>query len=802
MASSRILCCVFAVSALALGPLAAQDSGGIEGTISRQDGSGIGGASVILNETGDSATSARNGSFRFAGLAPGTYSFSFTLGQNSETREGIEVGSGATTTADVTVDWDVSFLETITVFSASRREERIVDAPASISAFTEEEIQADAVTGQVAKVIEFAPGVEVTQSGIYDYNLNARGFNSSLNRRVQTLIDGREPSVPFLGATDWLSLTSLEGVKSMELVRGPSSALYGANAFNGVLNIVTKSARESRGGRVTLSGGELGTLKGDLSWAGGNDRSNVRVLADYTEGDDFYVPRTATTEYPRLPREAVAGTNQYDSTTFSLRFDHDLSDSATIAFEGSNFDGNGGTIVTGIGRVQENHLERQWYRANMSTPHFNVLAFHNARKAPDQVALASGGRIFLDSTQSKVEVQGNQVFNDGKVRLVAGASYKEEEIDTANNAGIQTLVFKPVKGDFTALFSQVDFDLSDRVKLVFAARWDDSSLHASRTSPKAALVWGINERNTMRFSYNEAFQVPNYSEFFLDAPTAIVIQGRPFSSFDLSGIESALCTPFGISCGFGSPTRVRALGNADLTVEDITSIEVGYSSIINDKAFLTVDYYSNELNNFITDLTANPFGTVNPNFGPYTPPAGYPIPATLLAVLQGQLGLIYPFLSNNVDGTPIFALASYANAGKVDTQGVDVGLNVYATPQWVIDLSYSWFDFTIKDTGGFADSNLEPNAPENKASFGLTYNGERCGGSLKGRWVDGFDWAAGTFVGPVPSYTTASLSGYYDFTDAVTVGINVSNLFDDQHYESFGGDILGRRALGYVRFGW
>jgi iron complex outermembrane receptor protein len=799
MAGSRILCCILAISALALSPLAAQDSGSIQGRLARQDGTGIGGASVILDQTGESATSARDGSFRFTGLAPGTYSLSLTLGQNSESRAGIEVGAGASTTIDVTVDWDVSFLETITVFSASRREERIVDAPASISAFTEEDIEADAVTGQVAKVIEFAPGVEVTQSGIYDYNLNARGFNSSLNRRVQTLVDGREPSVPFLGATDWLSMTSLEGVKSMELVRGPSSALYGANAFNGVLNIVTKSARESRGGRVTVSGGELSTLKGDLSWAGGNDSSNVRFLADYTEGDDFYVPRTVTTEYPGLPREVEVGSNEYDSATFGLRFDHDFGDSATLSLEGSSFAGNGGTIVTGIGRVQEGSLDRQWYRANLSSHHFNALAFHNARQAPDQRALASGGRIFLDSTQSKVEVQGNQVFNNGKVRLVGGASYKEEEIDTANDAGRQTLVFAPVSGDFTALFSQVDFDLSDRVKLVFAARWDDSSLHSSRTSPKAALVWGINERHTMRFSYNEAFQVPNYSEYFLDAPTAIPGVG---SSIDLGAIEAGLCTPFGISCGFGSPTRVRALGNADLTLEDITSIEVGYSAILQDKAFLTIDYYSNELDNFITDLTANPFGAVNPNFGPYTPPAGYPIPETLLATLQGALGGAFAFLSNNVDGTPIFALASYANAGKVDTQGVDVGLNVYATPQWVIDLSYSWFDFTIKDTGGFADSNLLPNAPENKASFGLTYNGERSGGSLKGRWVDGFDWAAGAFAGPVPSYTTVSLNGFYDATDAVTVGVNVSNLFDDKHYQSFGGDVLARRALGYVRFGW
>jgi outer membrane receptor protein involved in Fe transport len=790
------------------GPALAQN-GGIKGKVARPDGSGLAGIAVIVNETGAVATTASNGSFSFSGLPAGTYSLSFSLGNNSESREGVEVAAGETADVAVTLDWNVSFLETITVFSASRREERIVDAPASVSTFTEEEIATDAVTGQLAKVIEFAPGVEVNQSGIYDYNINARGFNSSLNRRVQTLVDGREPSVPFLGSTDWPSLAAMNDVQSMELVRGPSSALYGANAFNGVLNVITRPARDVQGGTLTVSGGELSTLKADVLWGGELGREwYIKALGSYTEGEDFYQPRTGgTNEYPAftpedmvaIPNEVVAISNKYDNTTFTLRLDKAFGDTGLVTLEGSDYDGNGTTVVTGIGRVHIQSLQRQWARVNVSNQHFNVLAFHNARQSPDQIALSSGGRIFLDSTQDKVEVQGHTTFNDGKVRLVGGASYKEEDIDTANDSGVQTLLFDPVNADFSALFAQLDFDASDRVKVVVAARYDDSSLHDSRVSPKAAVVFGINDRNTLRLSYNEAFQVPNYSEFFLDAPTAIPGVG---SSINLAGIEAALCTPFQITCGFGSPTQVRALGNKDLELEEIKSIELGYSGILNDKAYLTIDYYNNQLDNFITDLTANPFGMVNPNFGPYTPPPGHPAAATLLAVLQQNLGAAFAFLSNNVDGTPIFALASYANAGQVDTQGVDLGLNYYIRPEYQFDFSYSWFDFNIKDTGGFADSNLLPNAPEGKAAIGLTYTGDRFGWSVKGRWVDGFRWAAGAFQGPVPSYETFSGTLRYDATEAITVGLNVSNLFDDQHYESFGGDVLGRRALGYVTFDW
>jgi len=775
----------------------AQD-GRIEGAVVREDGSGIRGVSVVIEELGRADVTATDGGYTFTGVPVGSYTLSFSLGDNVDRAE-VEVGADATATLDRTVDWDINFVDTITVFSASRREERIVDAPASITAFSEEEIAAEAMTGQIAKVVEFAPGVELNQSGLFDYNLNARGFNSSLNRRVQTLIDGREPSVPFLGSTDWYAMSASSDVQSMELVRGPSSALYGANAFNGVLNIVTKSARDTSGGKLTLTGGDASTLKADFLWGGelGADWY-AKLNGSYLEAEDFYQPRTTSLEYAGLPFEAVAGTNEVDGTDVSLRLDKAFS-SGLFTIEGGTYDGFGGTAVTGIGRVQVNDLERTFFRANLSTEHFNILAFNNEREAPNQLALSSGGRIFLDSSQSKIEAQANGTFSDGKGRIVVGASYKEEEVDTANFQGIQTLMFSPIDDDYTAGFAQVDYDISERVKLVLAGRYDESSLHDSQFSPKGALVIGLDDNNTIRISYNEAFQVPNYSEFFLDAPTAIPGVG---AFVDLGLIDFLACAPFGVSC-FSGPTPVRALGNVDLELEEITSFEVGYQGILSDKVYLTADYYSNDLENFITDLTANFEGSVNPNFAGYTPPANHPLPDVLLGTLMAALPPdLLGFLSNNVDGSPIFALASYANAGQVDTQGIDLGLNIFASPNWTIDFAYSWFDFDINETGGFDENNLLPNAPEGKASAGVTYRNDRLTASLKGRWVDDFAWAAGAFIGPVDSYTTFSLAGSYEVNDTVTVGLNVSNLLDDDHYQSFGGDTLERRALGYVTLNW
>ncbi len=792
MAALLLLC---AVPALA-------QSGQIEGKVSRPDGKAVGGVTVVVNELGAVEITGNDGRFAFRAVPAGDYTLSFSLGDNTDSATAA-VAAGATARVDKTVDWDVSFAETITVYSASRRRERIVDAPASVTIVTEEEILRESNSGQLPKVIEFSPGVEVTQSGIFDYNLNMRGFNSSLNRRVQVIVDGRDPSVPFLGSTEWGYLSNMQNMANVELVRGPSSALYGANAFNGVLNLITKAPRDIAGGRLTLTGGELSTVRADLGWAAGLGGDwYLKLEGAYSEGEAFTLARNVPVrEYPGLPGELVAADRNYDSLHASLRLDKYFGNKL-LTFEGGTYDAYGGVVVTGIGRVNVRDAERNYFRFNFSVPSFNILAYHNDRTTPDQIALSSGGRLFLDTDNQHVEVQGNGDFNEGKIRLVGGASYRETSIDTANNQGRQTLVFAPIDSDAQAVFAQADFDLTDKIKLVLAGRYDESSLHKSQLSPKAALVVGVAPNHTLRFSYNEAFQVANYSEFFLDAPTFIPTPAGPLPSINLQPIEFGLCQGLlGLTCGFGQPVGVRALGNKDLQLEQITGIEVGYSGIFGSKAYFTVDYYSNELDNFITDLTANVFGSINPNFGPYRLPNGSPAPAIVLQTLQGALGPLFAFLSNNVDGTPIFALASYTNAGAVDTQGIDLGLNYYISPEWVLDFTYSWFDFDVKELG-VLNSPIIPNAPENKYAAGISYNGARAGGSLKYRYVEAFPWEAGAFAGPVPSYSVVNLNGSYNINERVTIGLNVSNVFEDKHWESFGGDILERRALGYVAFSW
>src|SRR5215212_4713289 len=251
--SVRVLC-LFIVLCLLAVPLFAAN-GRISGRITRSDGTGIGGVIVQVVELSRAITTDADGSFALD-VPAGTYTLQFVGGDQAATENGVTVTAGQTTTVDKKVDWRLSIAETITVYSASRRTERVVEAPASVTVIPTEEIEAVAPSGQAPRIIEGAVGVDFTQSGLYDTNFNARGFNSSLNRRILTLIDGRDPAIAFLGSQEWAAVSvPLDDMASVELVRGPGSALYGPNAFSGVLNMTTRAPRDTNGGFVRATGG-------------------------------------------------------------------------------------------------------------------------------------------------------------------------------------------------------------------------------------------------------------------------------------------------------------------------------------------------------------------------------------------------------------------------------------------------------------------------------------------------------------------------------------------------------------------
>ena len=122
-------------------------------------------------------------------------------------------------------------------------------------------------------------------------------------------------------------------------------------------------------------------------------------------------------------------------------------------------------------------------------------------------------------------------FMQNKVRAVGGIAWNSQHVDTAGPTGAQTLMDSAKSERQQAAFGQLEWNVTDKVKLVGAGRWDDSTLHEAQFSPKASLVFQPSANHTLRYGYNRAFQRPNYSELFLRAPA-----GQPVN---LSAIENA-----------------------------------------------------------------------------------------------------------------------------------------------------------------------------------------------------------------------------------------------------------------------
>jgi outer membrane receptor protein involved in Fe transport len=404
----------------------------------------------------------------------------------------------------------------------------------------------------------------------------------------------------------------------------------------------------------------------------------------------------------------------------------------------------------------------------------------------------------MSSSNIMFDGQTTRAFASGRGRLVAGGSYNRQEADSADPSGRQTALPAPQTVDNGAVFGQADYDVTARLKVSAAARVDWTTITRTTFSPRFAAIWEAAPGHRLRAAYSDAFKAPSIVEARLYTDIA--------PPLDLSGLESALAPVLGgVPLGFGS-IPLLAVGNPTIEPEQVRSLEFGYGGTIGKNTFLQVAVYHNWHDSFSSGLlpqVGTSLGRLNPEYGPYqTPPGLSPasaaiVQASLAQVLPPQL---YLSMSNSATGAPIFVVLSSGNFGVARTAGVEVSSLTVLPGGWRIDLAYSWFTDDIEVNT--PETPLGANTPSHQASAGLIYSAPRfdIGGRL--RLVDDIDWVAGVFTGPVPGYGVVDVQGSVKLTSRLRAGVDVSNLFDNDHYEMFGGDLLGRRALAHLTIGW
>jgi len=784
--------------------LRAGEPAAVNGRVVRQDGTALPGVMVLLKETGAVAWTTADGTYRFDKIHPGRCTLVFTLGGYSAMQT-VDVKSTASSgVPDTVVDWPLSFVESMVIAAASKQVEQLTDAPASVLVLDAKEIARQSGQGQLPLLLAAGAGIQAPQSGLYDFNVNARGFNDMANRRVRVEVDGRDASQPHvMGNTDWASLPQALGeFEQIEFVRGPGGALYGQGALNGVLSLRSKDPASSLGGKARLTLGELDTRRFDIRHAGALGGGwYFKAVGGYLQSADFSVSRVDGVEYEpdRLPREAVPlPTDRLRVGYGSGRVDKHLTSGATLVMEGGWTYKEGPITVSNLGRYQALDVHFPWARAAYQSPSWRVSGALSGSELNEQLGLSTGSNVYMSSVNVQADAQTTRSFRGGRGRLVAGASYNRQHADSADPNGAQTAFSEPQTADSGAAFGQVDYDLTPRLKASVAARVDASSLTRTTFSPRMAAIWEVTPGQRLRVAYSDAFKAPALLESRLLTPIA--------PPLNLSGLEQALAPLLGgTSLGFAQ-VPLLAVGNESLDVEQVRSLEMGYSVVVAQRTFLQAAYYHNWHDTFTSGLlpqVGTSLGRLNPAYGPYQPPSTLSpasaaiVQATLAQALPPSL---YASMSNMADGRPIFAVLSLGNFGSARTQGIELSSLTMLPSGWRVDLGYSWFDSEVDADS--PETPLEPNTPHHQASGGVVYVNPHFDVGGRVRWVDGFNWVSGVYAGPVPSYTVVDVQANVPLTKQLTLGVDVANLFDNAHYEMFGGDVLHMRALAHLTVGW
>jgi iron complex outermembrane receptor protein len=685
-----------------------------------------------------------------------------TIGFASATQS-VTVTDGGSATADFSLMASAVQLRELVVMSASRRAEKVTDAPATVDVITQRTIEE--YPSNIGELAARQLGVDYVRAGVAGPALNIRGFNSAFNPKNLQMNDGRLSTLIATGLPfGLLSTTVKDDIERVEIVLGPTAALYGPNAHNGLVNTLSRDPRNSQGTTLALAGGNQSVINGRLRHAKVlNDKFAYKVAGEYFAGTDYnfmdtvYIGSgTAANPQPEIELDRDFKSIHGEASAYwTVQPGSDL----IVTYGGSQSSFLG---PTNAGRNQikdwQIHLAQvRWasprlfaqvyhtwsstdstYAINQRTQ--NYFTFKSAGFADDVArkrsfleqwsgpqatgrALPRGALFIDDSRRLNAELQFNDTW--AGFRVTAGA---QGQRDVANSKGtylIQqsgntscnyTAGSEPdcdaIELDQWGAYAQVERQITSKLRFVVAARGDDHELYGFNFIPKGGLLYSLGS-GTWRVTYGKG----------IAAPTILNLSARIFGGLVLGNGE-------GFTLSDGSTFD-------PLVVETIQTFETGWKGVLGGKFYLDAGGYYNMSKNFLSPLIQiAPRGLTG---GPKVTQRG----SEPIGNFQG--GVL----------SPGDFLLTYVNFGQVDTYGADVGLSYYFNNEISLAGTYSFFDFSLDKSdpkndgdrnGTVTETDLPINTPKHKATLGLNASAEKWFGSIFGRWVQDYDFFSGINV--------------------------------------------------------
>jgi iron complex outermembrane receptor protein len=405
-------------------------------------------------------------------------------------------------------------LANLEVTSVSRRTGSLAEAPAAIFVITADDLRRAGVTS-LAEALRLAPNLQVARIDAGQYAISARGFNNAVANKLLVLVDGRTIYTPLFSGVFWDQQdVLLADVERIEVISGPGASLWGANAVNGVINVITRSARDTHGVQASVGAGtrqQGGTFRYGSALG---DRGHIRV---YGKATHFERDRRADGNPVRDGRDWLQAGLRADwgdpRSSFTLQGD---------AYRVRSEDrGSAAGIEIGRAELSGANLLAQWTRQLAEGSELRLQAYVDHAERRERILFQPKADLF------DVELQHG--VSRGAHRLVWGAGYRygRDRVEDGFLVG-----FRPMARalSWTNVYVQDDIRLSDTLKVTAGIRLDRNDYSGWEYQPDVRLAWQPSSQRLVWGAVSRAVRAPARFDRDVIRPLGGVFGGPSFVS--------------------------------------------------------------------------------------------------------------------------------------------------------------------------------------------------------------------------------------------------------------------------------
>ncbi|MGB2171503.1 MAG: TonB-dependent receptor, partial [Flavobacteriaceae bacterium] len=513
------------------------------------------GVNIIIQGTGDGTNTDFDGNFTFT--TNSALPFTLEISSVGFSSQSIEV-----TSADQTINVSLQPGENLQeiIVSASRRAQKIQDAPSSVSIISSKDIENSAIAVDPVRHLVNIPGVQIQQQSANTLNIEMRAGSGVFGTSTFPILDYRFLSTPAAGTffTQHSGLSNID-IEKIEVVRGAASALYGPNVVSGVVHFMSKSSIDHPGTTVELLGGEMSTVGAAVrhAYASEDKKFGYKINAKWSSGNDFELDPIEDADQiaqfkqeiyqPAISNGYVDG-NQTGTLLLDMDDLDDNNDGNPLATKYDNISANahlefrpndnttgfisggfakGGAIFFNSQGEGRQDGEDYWAQARVQSGGLFALLSYNHKTGGGEgnptFLYRSGFRQVAINSSLEAQVQYNfdmPGFLDSNVTV--GFDHRDVTSDSQNTLfGRNELVDDYV---ISGLYLQATSKLSDKLELTYAARADKFTVVDDiGFSPRVALVYKLDDNNSIRASYNSSASIPTALQSYIDFPVNVIL---------------------------------------------------------------------------------------------------------------------------------------------------------------------------------------------------------------------------------------------------------------------------------------